>query len=181
MKELVDRETLQKIGQYLRNIRQLAGLSQAEAAERAGFSSGYISVIEGGHREVSKKTLFQLATAYSHVTLGEMVEAISNIEKGMEPTLPVISKSAQQPTPERKEASPTTTRVSSERVSLETTSVLLLLDGALEFIRRDPSFQLPLEPKTPEAKVMAVSMYQAQNPERRLLTDEELQRIIESE
>lgn len=52
------------LGRLLRNIREDAGLTQAEAAEKSGLSVIFLSVIENNRQRPSRKSLKKLAAAY---------------------------------------------------------------------------------------------------------------------
>jgi transcriptional regulator with XRE-family HTH domain len=51
------------VGRNVRRVRQTKGLTQEELAEISGFSQQYISGLEGGHRNPTVVTLYELATA----------------------------------------------------------------------------------------------------------------------
>ncbi len=53
---------LQQVGNRLRTLREVAGLTQEEVAERAGFTGKYVSEIERGLRDVPLSTLERVAT-----------------------------------------------------------------------------------------------------------------------
>jgi transcriptional regulator with XRE-family HTH domain len=59
------------VGRNVRRFRQRKGLTQEELAEISGFSQQYISGLEGGHRNPTILTLYELATALgvSHMDL----------------------------------------------------------------------------------------------------------------
>lgn len=48
-------------GQYIRELRQIAGLSLRELARRVGITAPYLSDIESGYRHPSDKNLVALA------------------------------------------------------------------------------------------------------------------------
>jgi transcriptional regulator with XRE-family HTH domain len=52
------------IGQRLRSLRQERALSQLEAAERAGLSRSFISMVESGSAEIALSRLIRLADVY---------------------------------------------------------------------------------------------------------------------
>lgn len=54
----------EKIAARLKDARILAGLSQAQAAEKMGLQRPAISEIEGGKRKVSAEELIQFAILY---------------------------------------------------------------------------------------------------------------------
>lgn len=75
MAKLIDEEQRKKVGVYLAHLREQEGLTQAQAAERAGISTAvYISMIENGRRMPTRKTLAKLARAYTRASLSEMLE-----------------------------------------------------------------------------------------------------------
>lgn len=51
------------VGRNIRLARTKLGLSQEQLAERSGFSQQYISGLEGGSRNPTVVTLFELAQA----------------------------------------------------------------------------------------------------------------------
>lgn len=51
------------VGRNVRRIRQAAGLTQEQFADASGFSQQYISGLEGGTRNPTVVTLFELARA----------------------------------------------------------------------------------------------------------------------
>jgi transcriptional regulator with XRE-family HTH domain len=54
---------LRRLGQRVRELRERAGLSQEELAERAALHRTYVGGIERGERNVGVKNLLQLARA----------------------------------------------------------------------------------------------------------------------
>jgi transcriptional regulator with XRE-family HTH domain len=59
------------VGQNVKRIRQKAGLTQEQFAEKSGFSQQYLSTLERGRRNPSIVTLYELASALgvSHMEL----------------------------------------------------------------------------------------------------------------
>jgi transcriptional regulator with XRE-family HTH domain len=59
------------VGQNLRRIRLKKGLTQEQFAEVSGFSQQYISGLEGGRRNPTIVTIYELAVALgvSHLDL----------------------------------------------------------------------------------------------------------------
>lgn len=51
------------VGQNFSRLRQKAGLTQEEVAERSGFSQQYISGLERGHRNPTVVSIFELTQA----------------------------------------------------------------------------------------------------------------------
>jgi DNA-binding XRE family transcriptional regulator len=68
-----------RLGLRLRSIREGAGLTQEEAAERAGIHGKHLGVIEGGKANATVGTLVALALAYE-------VPLSALFEKGPSPT-----------------------------------------------------------------------------------------------
>jgi transcriptional regulator with XRE-family HTH domain len=66
------------LGRALAVLRHRAGLTQAEAGERAGIRNTHVSLVERGERGISYRTLMALLRAYG-TTLSEMV---AEIERG---------------------------------------------------------------------------------------------------
>jgi HTH-type transcriptional regulator / antitoxin HipB len=52
------------LGEALRQLRRRAGLTQAQAAERIGIRSTFVSLIERGERGMRWHTLLALLRAY---------------------------------------------------------------------------------------------------------------------
>ncbi len=59
------------VGENVKRIRQKAGLTQEQFAEKSGFSQQYLSTLERGRRNPSIVTLYELACALgvSHIEL----------------------------------------------------------------------------------------------------------------
>jgi transcriptional regulator with XRE-family HTH domain len=57
-------EARRVIGRRLRTLRQQRSLSQQEAADRAGLSRSFISMVEAGASEIALSRLIRLADAY---------------------------------------------------------------------------------------------------------------------
>ncbi len=59
------------VGENFKRIRLLKGLTQEQFSELSGFSQQYISGLEGGRRNPTVVTLYELATALkvSHLDL----------------------------------------------------------------------------------------------------------------
>jgi transcriptional regulator with XRE-family HTH domain len=59
------------VGQNVRRIREKKGLTQEQFAELSGFSQQYISGLEGGHRNPTVVTVYEMAVALgvSHLDL----------------------------------------------------------------------------------------------------------------
>jgi len=51
------------VGENVRRLRERRGLTQEQFAEISGFSQQYISGLEGGHRNPTVVTLYELSTA----------------------------------------------------------------------------------------------------------------------
>jgi transcriptional regulator with XRE-family HTH domain len=51
------------VGQNVKRIRQKRGLTQERFPELSGFSQQYISGLEGGHRNPTIVTVYELAVA----------------------------------------------------------------------------------------------------------------------
>jgi transcriptional regulator with XRE-family HTH domain len=66
------------LGRALAALRHRAGLTQAEAGERAGIRNTHVSLVERGERGISYRTLMALLRAYG-ASLSEMV---AEIERG---------------------------------------------------------------------------------------------------
>ena len=66
------------VGQNLKRIRLKKGLTQEQFADISGFSQQYISGLEGGHRNPTVVTLYEIAVALgvSHLDLLRPVSAI---------------------------------------------------------------------------------------------------------
>jgi transcriptional regulator with XRE-family HTH domain len=66
---------------YLRRLREEDGLTQQEAAERAGLSVAFLSFIENGRQKPSAKSLLKLAKAYRSAEVGELLGKFGYSEK----------------------------------------------------------------------------------------------------
>jgi transcriptional regulator with XRE-family HTH domain len=53
----------QGLGANIRHLRQKAGLTQEELAEKADFHPVYISQIEGGHKALSVEAVWKFSKA----------------------------------------------------------------------------------------------------------------------
>lgn len=56
-------DILQKVGNKIKEIRKIRGISQETLGEKAGLSSNYIGQIERGQKQVTLTTLVQIADA----------------------------------------------------------------------------------------------------------------------
>ncbi len=63
------------LGRALAALRHRAGLTQAEAGERAGIRNTHVSLVERGERGISYRTLMALLRAYG-TTLSGLAAAI---------------------------------------------------------------------------------------------------------
>jgi transcriptional regulator with XRE-family HTH domain len=63
------------LGRALAALRHRAGLTQAEAGERAGIRNTHVSLVERGERGISYRTLMALLRAYG-TTLGGLAAEI---------------------------------------------------------------------------------------------------------
>jgi len=67
---------LKKLGEYIRLLREAAGLSQEELAKKSGFAGrAAISAIEKGKNNISVERLPDLASAL-HTTPGELMDVL---------------------------------------------------------------------------------------------------------
>ncbi len=66
------------LGRALAALRHRAGLTQAEAGQRAGIRNTHVSLVERGERGISYRTLMALLRAYG-ATLSELA---AEIERG---------------------------------------------------------------------------------------------------
>jgi transcriptional regulator with XRE-family HTH domain len=59
------------VGQNVRRFREKKGLTQEQFSDLSGFSQQYISGLEGGHRNPTVVTVYELAVALgvSHLDL----------------------------------------------------------------------------------------------------------------
>ena len=69
--------TARQFGRRLRVLREEAGKSQGDLADRAGLSRTYLNQLEAGRRDPSLSTLTRLARA-----LGVKLEALIGAEGG---------------------------------------------------------------------------------------------------
>jgi transcriptional regulator with XRE-family HTH domain len=63
------------LGRALAALRHRAGLTQAEAGERAGIRNTHVSLVERGERGISYRTLTALLRAYG-TTLGGLAAEV---------------------------------------------------------------------------------------------------------
>lgn len=175
MKTEFDNDRLIEVGRYLTQVREAHGLTQREAAEKAGMESpGYLSLIENGKRAVSIKTLYKLADAYTNVGFDTMADNIGFGKngkllphKGFVPKPPMLDDRAESSGADE-----------NQDVITDSDGLAELLEAALEFMRCDRSYGLPDFPaETVRDKVRDVSSYQKQTG-RRLLTLLEMQSLI---
>lgn len=66
------------LGRALAALRRRAGLTQAEAGERASIRNTHVSLVERGERGISYRTLMALLRAYGTTLSGLVAE----IERG---------------------------------------------------------------------------------------------------
>ena len=69
--------TARQFGKRLRTLREAAGKSQGELADKAGLSRVFVNQLEAGNRDPSLSTLTRLARA-----LGVKLEALIGAEGG---------------------------------------------------------------------------------------------------
>ena len=67
------------LGRALAALRRRAGLTQAEAGDRAGIRNTHVSAVERGERGLSYKTMLALLRGYD-VGLRELVDMIERGE-----------------------------------------------------------------------------------------------------
>ena len=65
-----------KIGDILKNVRQINGLTQEEVAEAFNKSNSWVSRIENGEREIRIKSLMDLCKLYDADMLDVLKEAL---------------------------------------------------------------------------------------------------------
>lgn len=173
MKTEIDDNRLLEVGKYLTQVREAHGLTQREAAEKAGMESpGYLSLIENGKRAVSLKTLDKLSRAYIDVGFERMAAAIGFGKngkllpsKGFIPKPPMMAEESSG-ADEKQDA------------VTDADALAKLLEAALEFMGRDPNYLPPEFPaETMRDKVRDLSAYQKKTG-RRLLTLLEMQMLI---
>ncbi len=68
------------LGLALRTLREHAGISQLEAAERIGIRNTFVSQIENGHRGMRWHTLLAFLRAYN-ADLRQLADAIDHANK----------------------------------------------------------------------------------------------------
>lgn len=68
-----DTDNLQKFGARVRELREQNKLTQAELAEKAGYSTNFIGMIERGERNTKVANVFRLAMALG-VSLAKFFE-----------------------------------------------------------------------------------------------------------
>ena len=74
-------ERLQRLGNYIRLLRESEGLSQDELAKKSGFSGRQaISAIEKGKNNISVERLPDLALAL-HTTPGKLMDVLIEINE----------------------------------------------------------------------------------------------------
>jgi transcriptional regulator with XRE-family HTH domain len=80
-----------KIGEAIRRVRLLKGISQEEVAKECGLSGGHLSLVESGKRNISWKTLRSVSKALgvSVVVLVMLTEVDNPV---IAPYMPLIYK-----------------------------------------------------------------------------------------
>ena len=74
--ELIEKENNLKIfGLRIRDLRKKSGLTQSELAERIGFSTNFIGMVERGERNTSVDKIFKLAKAFD-IKLAQFFETL---------------------------------------------------------------------------------------------------------
>ena len=80
----MERPEAREIGQYLRELRQVAGLSLREASRRSGVSDPYLSQVERSLRMPGPNILKRLAPAYG-ASVRDLMERAGYLEEGEAP------------------------------------------------------------------------------------------------
>jgi len=86
------------VGDRLRTLRKLSGMTTNELAEKIGSSSGYISDIEGGRTLPSLQKLNQICSALS-ISLADFFATAQNV-KPLHPRLRELAEAAGQLNPD---------------------------------------------------------------------------------
>lgn len=63
---MTEKEQIKKLGAFLKSCREKAGLSQRELESDVNLTSGRISEIEQGKRNIQYATLLRLIEAYNY-------------------------------------------------------------------------------------------------------------------
>lgn len=79
-----------RLGATLRSLRRQQGLTQEEVAERAGFTSKYISEIERGHRNPPIDTLARIAVEGVGCSLAQLIAPLVSPAKPPAPSSVVL-------------------------------------------------------------------------------------------
>jgi transcriptional regulator with XRE-family HTH domain len=75
-----DRERVRSFGRHVRDLRERAGLSQEELADRAGLHRSEVGFLERGEREFGVSVVWRIANGLG-VRPGELVEGTPAIGK----------------------------------------------------------------------------------------------------
>jgi transcriptional regulator with XRE-family HTH domain len=70
-----DKASLREFGRQVRKLREAAGWSQEELAERCGLHRTYIGSIERGERNLALLNIRRIANAFS-LTLSKFLEGL---------------------------------------------------------------------------------------------------------
>ena len=62
-------------GEYLRKLRQTAGLTQEEVERRLGSSGGYLSAVENGRKGIPRPTTLEKLAAIYGVPIQQLLQA----------------------------------------------------------------------------------------------------------
>ena len=94
-KERTDYDLVKRIGKRIAAVRVRAGMSQAEAAERAGVAPVSLSRWETGSRAPSVTMLFKLSQALG-VRIGDLVDGDLEQDETADPDLDAVLAMATQ-------------------------------------------------------------------------------------
>jgi transcriptional regulator with XRE-family HTH domain len=169
------KNTKEELATYLKALREAEGLTQQEAAERAGLSVAFLSLIENGRQTPSAKSLVRIAQAYPSADGKELLRTFGYSENLIDMARPHRA-ALRAPTVDKSAwATSLASATVEQREDGEHQGIPdLRLDWALFCIVHDPEYSLAegWQELPTIAKALTVRVYQLETG-RMLLTNEE--------